>query len=406
MCWAVTGPAAGQFGLFDPTAAGACDTSSPAGTNPVYVDLAVLRTAAAGNFAGKYVGAGVDKLTPDHGILSALLGPNGYDNGHANLAVDPALAAVYANGNRKPSPFVPGFTTLIDTAATSDEGGNFIDIRYGPLTLWNCLNPDGTVKPAQSAANCPLFGNYHLAAGSPAVDSGAARTGANGVPVADFDGDARPAAAIDIGADELASAPPPPVVLPALALLDNFNRANSNTLGPNWTQLTLFGQAAIRVNTNQAFPMLSGNAYWNTVFGAKQAAAFTLIQVPANGTSLLLKASGGVTFGAHQNFVRVRYSAGSILVETTTSFGASYANLRTLATGVTFAAGETMAAMCDAAGNVTAWKIPVSGPPASLGQVSLPVTGATAFVAGSGRIGIQLPAGSPRVDDMRGGTVP
>jgi hypothetical protein len=34
------------------------------------------------------------------------------------------------------------------------------------------------------------------------------------------------------------------------------------------------------------------------------------------------------------------------------------------------------------------------------------VTGTTAFVAGSGRIGIQLPFGTPRVDDFRGGTVP
>jgi hypothetical protein len=409
MCWAITGSGPGQFGLFDPSATGACNTSSPAGTNPVYVDLAVLGTAAAGNFASKYVGAGVDKLTPDHSILSALMGPNGYDNGHANLAGDPSMAAVYANGNRKPSPFVPGFTTLIDTAATSDEGGNFIDIRYGPLTLWNCLNPDGTVKSPQSAANCPLFGNYHLAAGSPAINSGAARTGSNGVPTVDIDGEARPAAAIDIGADEFASVviPPPPVVLPSLALLDNFNRANSNTLGASWTQLALFGQAAIRVNANQAFPMLPGNAFWSpTVFGAKQGAGFILAQAPTNGSSLLLKASGSVTLGTYQNFVRVRYNAGSILVDTTTNAGLGYANLATLATGVSFAVGETMAAMCDAAGTVTAWKVPVSGPALLLGQVSLPVTGATGFVAGTGRIGIQLPLGAPRVDDFRGATVP
>jgi hypothetical protein len=204
MCWAVTGPGPGQFGLFDPAPAGTCNTSSPAGTNPVYVDLAVLHTAAAGSFANKYVGAGIDKLTPDHSILTALLGPGGYDNGHANLAADPLMVSVYANGNRKPAPIPAQFTTLIDTAATQDEGGNFIDIRFGPLTLWNCLNPDGSVKSPQSAANCPLFGNYHLTPASPAVDRGANRTGSNGVPAVDIDGDPRPATEVDIGADELA----------------------------------------------------------------------------------------------------------------------------------------------------------------------------------------------------------
>ncbi|MGZ7007720.1 MAG: hypothetical protein ACXVLX_19120, partial [Ilumatobacteraceae bacterium] len=179
-CWAITGTGPGQFGLFDPTTAGQCNSGSQAGTNPVYVDLAVVGTAAAGNFANRYTGAGVDKLTPDHSILTSLLGPNGYDNGHANLAADPLVVASYANANRKPSPFIPGFSTTIDTAATSDEGGNFIDVRYGPLTPWNCMNTDGTVRSPQSAANCTLFGNYHINAGSPALNAGLARTTTNG----------------------------------------------------------------------------------------------------------------------------------------------------------------------------------------------------------------------------------
>ena len=36
--------------------------------------------------------------------------------------------------------------------------------------------------------------------------------------------------------------------LPAIAVLDNFNRANANTLGANWSQVTLGGQAAIRTS--------------------------------------------------------------------------------------------------------------------------------------------------------------
>lgn len=406
LCWAITGPGPGQFGLFDPTSSGACTSDSPAGTNPRYIDLAVLGTASAGTFANQYVGAGVDKLTPDHSILTDLLGANGYNNGHANLAADPTMVSVYANGNRKPSPFIPGFSTLIDTAATSDEGGNFIDVRFGPLTLWNCLNPDGTVKSPQSAANCPLFGNYHLLAGSPAVNTGASRTGSNGVPTVDIDGEARPTAAIDIGADELAGAAPPPVVLPTLALLDDFNRGNSNTLGANWAQLSVFGLAAIRVNGNQASPVAPGNAFWRAAFGAQQGAAFTLAQAPANGSSLLLKGSGSLVLNSYQNFIRVRYDAGAIIVDSTVNAGLSYANSNPLASGVSFAVGDTMAAMCDAAGTVTAWKIPLSGPAFLLGQVTLPVTGANAFIAGAGRIGMQMPLGGRRVDDFRGATLP
>jgi hypothetical protein len=404
-CWAITGPGPGQFGLFDPTASGGCNTASPAGTNPVYVDLAVIGTAASGNFANRYVGAGVDKLTPDHSILSDLLGPGGYDNGRSNKAADPLLVSGYANGNRKPSPFVPGFTTAIDTAATSDEGGNFIDIRYGPLTLWNCLAPDGSVRTPQNAANCPLFGDYHLRTGSPAIDAGLAASGSNGVPSVDFDGDARPGGpATDIGADEVAAAAVP-FVPPALPVLDNFNRANSNSLGGSWQQLVI-GSAALRVNAQHAQGfVLGGNAYWSGAFGTRQGAAFTFVGTPATGTSLLLKASGTFVLGTYVNFVRVRYSGGQVLVDTTTNGGLSYANQRTVATGVSFAPGDTLGAIGDAAGTVTVWKLAAGGAVTVLGQASLPVTGTTAFVAGAGRTGMQLPTGAS-VDDFRAATVP
>jgi hypothetical protein len=365
----------------------------------------VIGTAASGNFANRYAGAGVDKLTPDHSILSDLLGPGGYDNGRSNKATDPMLVSVYANGNRKPSPYIPGFTTMIDTAATSDEGGNFIDIRYGPLTLWNCLAPDGSVRTPQSAANCPLFGDYHLRTGSPAIDAGLAASGSNGVPSVDFDGDARPGGpAPDIGADELAAAAVP-FVPPALPLLDNFNRADSNTLGAGWQQLAVFGSAGLRAQHAQGLGLVGGNAYWSAAFGPRQGAAVTFPGTVVNGTSLLLKASGNFVLGNYVNFVRVRYSGGQVLVDTTTNGGLGYANQRTAATGVGFAAGDSLGATCDAAGTVTVWKTAAGGTVTVLGQASLPVTGTTAFVAGSGRTGIQLPVGAS-VDDFRAATVP
>ncbi|TFW32318.1 right-handed parallel beta-helix repeat-containing protein [Massilia horti] len=405
-CWAITGTGPGQFGLFDPTTTGQCNSASPAGTNPVYVDLAVLGTARAGNFANGYTGTGVDKLTPDHSILTDLRGPGGYDNNHANLAKDPLLVAPYANGNRKPAPFIPGFSTTIDTAATSDEGGNFIDVRYGPLTPWNCLNPDGTVKSPQSAANCTLFGDYHILAGSPAVKAGLSRTALNGVPDVDFDGDRRTANAIDIGADQLAgSAPPPPVTLPTLPLLDNFNRANANTLGSSWQQLVLAGSASLRVNTQRATANTAGTAFWSGNFGASQGAGFTVTGTPPDGTALLLKGSGAFVLGTYTSYIQVRLAGGAVVVETTVTGGLAFSNQQTAATGVTWATGEIFAAMCDAAGTVTVWKVGADGTTTQLlGQVTLPATGTSAFVTGGGRTGMRLVPNGP-VDDYRAGNV-
>jgi hypothetical protein len=83
----------------------------------------------------------------------------------------------------------------------------------------------------------------------------------------------------------------------------------------------------------------------------------------------------------------------------------SYANQRTAASSAGFAAGDSLGASCDAAGNVTVWKLDAGGAVTVLGQASLPVTGTTAFVAGGGRAGIQLPTGAS-VDDFRAATIP
>ena len=94
------------------------------------------------------------------------------------------------------------------TAAATDEGGNFIDVRFGPLTLWNPVTFD-------------LFNDYHLLAGSPAVDAGVRDAGRHPTDPRDriqdlvaeyftlsldFDEENRPnpnTGLIDIGADEL-----------------------------------------------------------------------------------------------------------------------------------------------------------------------------------------------------------
>ncbi len=196
--------------------------------------------------------------------------------------------------------------------------------------------------------------------------------------------------------------------LPALSVLDNFNRANANTLGSNWSQSTLFGNASIRINSNRAYALLSGYAVWNNPsagFGNKQGAAFTFANAPSNslGTlpSLILKATNGTT-NLPRNFIRVSYqnTTNLVTVSTTTNSGAAM-TLRA-AFNVTLATNDTLSAVAYNDGTVRLYK---NG--TFIGSVTIPTSGADAWTQGSGggRIGIQLPLGQ-RVDDFRGGTLP
>ena len=200
----VLDPATNQpaYGLYDPIA------DTPAGTSPVYRDLAVIETAGQGTFDGQYAGAGVDKLSPQYCVLSetadvstpAGYGPATGTAGTHDLALpDARFVRSYVNGNRAQSLVVPGITTTIQTAATIDEGGNFIDVRFGPLTPWSCA-----AGQPQTYASCATFGDYHLTgAGSGSttpVNNGLTVGGVT--PTTDYDGQPRPTN-IDIGADEL-----------------------------------------------------------------------------------------------------------------------------------------------------------------------------------------------------------
>ncbi|MEX1312395.1 MAG: choice-of-anchor Q domain-containing protein, partial [Candidatus Sulfomarinibacteraceae bacterium] len=149
LCPAVGGDAANC----DPTIVG--DWS---GNTAKYSDIAVLGSAGT--------------LTCSDCIVSDLGGS------------DPAFVAEYATGSRVPTINQPEQQTIF-TPAAFDEGGNFIRLRFGPLTRWD------TTTGA-------LFGDYHIEGASPAIDAAGTDE-----PATDFDGDARPdGAASDIGADE------------------------------------------------------------------------------------------------------------------------------------------------------------------------------------------------------------
>ncbi len=149
-------PAKSIFGLVPDIGAGA-----PA----VYDDLGVLGVAGS--------------LNPMSGILT---NATGYDP--SNIAVDPAFIAGYFNGERGQTVLLPEVNTSAATAPAFDEGGNFIDVSFGPLI------PSG---------------DYHLLLGSPAMDVGDSTVLADYVELSvDYDAEIRPSGAgTDIGADEV-----------------------------------------------------------------------------------------------------------------------------------------------------------------------------------------------------------
>ncbi len=152
------------------------DSCDPALEDPDFYseDLAVLN--------------GVERVTgTDLGLADPLLDARfslltdigGYHS--SNVAGDPRFVSPYFNGPRD-NLNIPEFTTL-QTAAAFDEGGNFIQVTYGPLTL------SGQ--------------DYHIRALSLAIDRGGALAAGTGRLNFDMDNQSRPlGAAADIGADE------------------------------------------------------------------------------------------------------------------------------------------------------------------------------------------------------------
>jgi len=138
---------------------------------------------------------GSAQLNPTNSILT-----DASNYGSSNKTADPLLVTSYCNGTRaypgqqfEPGqPFLPAFNLV--PSITLDEAGNFVNLRYGPLTT--------NVPPTTTAATGTpgaLFGDYRINPTSPAVDAGS-----SDAPNHDFFGTARPQGpANDIGAHEI-----------------------------------------------------------------------------------------------------------------------------------------------------------------------------------------------------------
>jgi hypothetical protein len=143
----------------------------PDPATPDFRDLAVLGASVAGA-----------KLSPQNCLLTSLTGWDSISYaGSGNIEGDPLFLSPYYNG--ADSQIVTGNPTSPGVTIAVDEGGNPIDLSFGPLTL---------------------VGDYHIGGGSPARDSGTNTV--LGIPwlAKDYDAQTRPAGANpEMGADEL-----------------------------------------------------------------------------------------------------------------------------------------------------------------------------------------------------------
>jgi hypothetical protein len=221
------------------TATGQCPAAS-------YWDIGVRGDTGPTNH-----GSGVT-LSPEASLITNIAGYTGGGAGfRTNTSANPQVVSQYCNGSRWPPEFMsagyqvpPGISDAtvpnpifnLTPTATVDEGNNWINISWGPLSL---TNPYGTA----------VLGNYAPASGSsPVVNyitpTNSATTYA-AAPPTDFFGNARKTNnAVDIGAIEFGGAA---VGAPTLTSIspDHHTRGSSFTVTLTGTGLT--GTSAVNV---------------------------------------------------------------------------------------------------------------------------------------------------------------
>jgi len=223
-------------------------------------------------------------LAPTYSVLTSTTGYSGLND----TASNPTVVSQYCNGSRTPPEFkslgyqvppgisdatVPNPLFNLTPTATVDEGNNWINISWGPLALAN---------PSNNTA----FGNYGLAAGSPAINyiPPTALVAYALAPSTDFFGAPRKMnnSPVDVGAVEFKG------VIPAPTLT---SIAPNTGLRGTTVPVTLTGAAltgATAVNTNAANITVSGVTVVNdttvranfaiaptTVLGAKNVSVTT-----------------------------------------------------------------------------------------------------------------------------------
>jgi hypothetical protein len=162
-------------------------------------------------------------------------GPNGQSNAPGCVQPGTVGLGITVPGGVPDSvpPPLPAFT--LTPAATVDEGSNWINMFYGPLSL---TNP--TVL-AGAAGYGALLQNSTPAAGSPAIGRGEGPHAPT-----DFYGNARPASDFDIGAIQIGTGAEP--ASPALSSISPNTGERGTSVNVTLTGTNLAGVGAVRVS--------------------------------------------------------------------------------------------------------------------------------------------------------------
>jgi hypothetical protein len=246
-------------------------------------------------------GSGVT-LAPTYSVLSDASDYPGLNN----LASNPNFTAQYCNGSRTPPEFgasgfsvppgisdasVPNPIFNLTPVATVDEGNNWINLRWGPLTLTNptVIGADGNYGGG------PALGNYALAAGSPAIDH-IPYTTFQGVEAVvggtelstDFFGNKRPdttKSSVDIGAVEYQGTSPAilTVAPSSLAFPNTPDGTTSSSLTLTLTNSGGAGATGITVVVTAPFSRSGGTC--GTTLAAGTPCTITIVFAPATAVA-------------------------------------------------------------------------------------------------------------------------
>ncbi|MCP4389127.1 MAG: hypothetical protein GY802_12590, partial [Gammaproteobacteria bacterium] len=144
-----------------------------------YSDLGVVGTAGL--------------LNPRWNLLSDAGGYHNSNLEDGDLSVDP-LANEYLNGDAGANPSNPTEFNTVQAAPALDEGGNWIDVRYAPLSINDVDFATAGDQPS----------DYHLAGGSELIDAGhPSNNRPNGLDIDLDPGNTGAGGRIDIGSDEV-----------------------------------------------------------------------------------------------------------------------------------------------------------------------------------------------------------
>jgi hypothetical protein len=246
----VPGPTAGEI-----TSTGQCFSSFPSAN---YWDLGLRGDHGPANHASGFT------FSPQASVLTSIAGyPGGATGFKANTSSTvQVLAKQYCNGSKVP-PEIPNPTSVwyqvppgtfegnvpvpvfsLTAGATVDEGNNWVNINWGPLSL---IAP--TSEGGSPLAELPIS-DYSLASGSPAINyinPANSPTSYSAAPADDYNGTLRKSnGAVDAGAVEFASN----VNAPILSSVSPNSGARGATVNVTLTGQYLTGASAVTVSSD------------------------------------------------------------------------------------------------------------------------------------------------------------